>query len=64
MKNARGMSDAKILEHLTTVYSNPLDAVELYPVSNIFPKAELDYLSVGHALYNTEKDTNQNNLYL
>ena len=64
MKNARGMSDAKILEHLTTVYSNPLDAVELYPVSNIFPKAELDYLSVGRALYNTEKDTNQNNLYI
>ena len=64
MKNAKGMSDAKILEHLTTVYSSPMNAVELYPVSNIFPKAELDYLSVGHALYNTEKDTNQNNLYI
>ena len=64
MKNARGMSDAKILEHLTTVYSNPLDAIKLTPVTEHLSEADMHQLSIGFALYDTEKDTNQNNLYI
>lgn len=63
MKNAKGMSDAKILEHLTTVYSSPLDAIELYPVSEVIP-TEIPRLSIGLPLYETEQDTNQNDLYI